>query len=322
MLGMGMSQSNASSPGSLSRATYSRGVLLALCGSIMAGIMYYYATLLLPLSGLEIFGWRMVCTVPCLALFIYFYGEWRLVREVLQKVRRRKSFILWLCLSSFLLALQLWLFLWAPINSKALDVSLGYLLMPLVMVVCGRFIYRDKLAPYQKRAVACAAMGVANQGYQVGAISLGTLLVAFGFPSYFVVKKHIKTEGLGGLLSDMALMLPAALWIIWQSPTELTVFTDHPKLFFLLPLLGVISSMAIAFFVTAGRILPMSIFGLLSYMEPVLLVLVALILGERIALRELPTYPLVFMAIAVLALGGLREWKRQAPPLPADAGVE
>jgi chloramphenicol-sensitive protein RarD len=247
-----------------------------------------------------------------MALFIYFYGEWRLVRAVARKAKERKSFFLWLCLSSFLLALQLWLFLWAPINNKALDVSLGYLLMPLVMVLCGRFIYRDKLAPCQKLAVACAALGVANQVYQAGFVSLETLLVAFGFPAYFVVKKHIKTEGLGGLLFDMTLMLPAAVWIIWQSPTELTVFAQHPKLFFLLPLLGVISSMAVAFFVTAGRILPMSIFGLLSYMEPVLLVLVALILGERIPPGEIPTYALVFAAIAVLALGGLREWKRPA----------
>lgn len=293
-------------------SNYTRGVLLSLAGSGMAGVMYYYATLLLPLSGLEIFGWRMVCTVPCLALFIYFYGEWRLVRDLLRRVKERKRLFPWLCLSSFLLALQLWLFLWAPINNKALDVSLGYLLMPLVMALCGRFIYRDRLAAFQKLAVACAVLGVSNQVYQVGAVSLETLLVAFGFPAYFVVKKHIKTEGLGGLLSDMTLMLPAAAWIIWQSPTELTVFTQHPKLFFLLPLLGVISSMAVAFFVTAGRLLPMSIFGLLSYMEPVLLVLVALILGERIAPGEAPTYALVFAAIVVLALGGLREWKRQA----------
>ncbi|MDR1124762.1 MAG: EamA family transporter RarD [Deltaproteobacteria bacterium] len=307
-----MSNANQTGDRGAARANSGRGVLLSLAGSAIAGVMYYYATLLLPLGGLEIFGWRMVCTVPCMALFIWFYGEWRLVREVAQKAKERKSFFLWLCLSSFLLALQLWLFLWAPINNKALDVSLGYLLMPLVMVLCGRCIYRDKLAPYQKLAVACAVLGVANQVYQAGFVSLETLLVAFGFPAYFVVKKHIKTEGLGGLLSDMTLMLPAAVWIIWQSPTELTVFTRHPKLFFLLPLLGVISSMAVAFFVTAGRILPMSIFGLLSYMEPVLLVLVALILGERIPPGEMPTYALVFAAIALLALGGLREWKRPA----------
>jgi chloramphenicol-sensitive protein RarD len=128
-----------------------------------------------------------------------------------------------------------------------------------------------------------------------------------------VVKKRIKTEGLGGLFWDMALMLPAALWILWRSPTELSMFALFPKLFFLLPLLGVLSAMTIAFFVTAGRLLPLSLFGLLSYMEPVLLVLVALILGERIAPHEAPTYALVCAAIAALALGGLREWKRQAP---------
>ena len=38
-----------------------------------------------------------------------------------------------------MLGVQLWLFLWAPLHGRALPVSLGYFLLPLVMVLAGRF---------------------------------------------------------------------------------------------------------------------------------------------------------------------------------------
>ena len=48
--------------------------------------MYYYTSLLTPLSGVEIFGWRMLLTVPCMTVFMLVSGEWRRVLELLRRV--------------------------------------------------------------------------------------------------------------------------------------------------------------------------------------------------------------------------------------------
>ena len=67
--------------------------------------------------------------------------------------------------------------------------------------------------------------------------------------------------------------------------------------------------MALALYMAASRWLPMGLFGLLSYVEPVLLVLVALLLGESLAPGQWPTYAFVFAAVGVLVLEGVwRLW--------------
>lgn len=188
-----------------------KGIAASLIASCLFGMMYYYATLLGPLSGVEIYGWRIIVTVPFLTVFILRGGYWPLVSQVLNAAWKRKFLIPALCLSSFLLGIQLWLFMWAPLNGKALDVSLGYLLMPLVMVLCGRLLYKERLRLFQKLAVLCAALGVGCKVWQVGSLSLETMTVCLGFPAYFVLRKAMKTEHIGGLLIDMVLMLPASL---------------------------------------------------------------------------------------------------------------
>ena len=287
-----------------------KGTGASIASSCIFGATYYYVTLLAPLDGMDVFGWRMMFMVPLLALYIRHTGEWELVASTLRRVKGQKSFALLLCLSSFLLGLQLWLFLWAPLNGKALEVSLGYLLMPLVMVVCGRFVYKDVLEPYQRLAVLSAALGVGNQVWQTGAVSVETLAVALGFPAYFVLRRSMGANHLGGAFIDMALMLPSALFILYQSPVGLDDFLARPALFGMVPVLGIITAVAFTSYLTASKLLPMSLFGLLGYVEPVLLVVVSLLLGESIPVRNIPTYALVFLAVLLLALGGVRSFVR------------
>ena len=162
------------------------GVALSIVSSCLFAILYYYATLLAPLSGKEIFGWRMLLMLPCITAFLVLSGEWRHVNAVWQCLRRKPQMLVSLFLSSFLLGMQQWLFMWAPLNGHGLDVSLGYFLLPLVMLLVGRILYGDRLTSTQKIAALCDAIGAVNELYQVGHLSWSTLLVAFGFPLYFV----------------------------------------------------------------------------------------------------------------------------------------
>ena len=71
-----------------------------------------------------------------------------------------------------------------------------------------------------------------------------------------------------------------------------------------LPVLGLVSAVALALYMAASRLLPLGLFGLLSYVEPVLLALVALALGESIGREQWPSYGPIFAAVGVLVLDG------------------
>jgi len=289
----------------------SKGIALSVLASVLFAVMYFYTSLLAPLTGVEIFGWRMLLTAPCMTVFMLLSGEWRHVGAILKRLLGQPFLLLALPLSAALLGVQLWLFMWAPLNGYSLDVSLGYFLLPLTMVLTGRIVYGEQLSRLQKIAAGLATLGVLNELYQVGSFSWATLLVAIGYPVYFVLRKRLASDNLGGLWLDMALLLPIALWFVQSGEQGFAVVDQHPWLYLLIPLLGLISASALVAYIIASRLLPFSLFGLLSYVEPVLLLGVALLLGESIQAGEWLTYLPIWLAVLVLVYEGFKHLMRQ-----------
>ncbi len=296
-----------------------KGVVLSITSSCAFAGLYYYATLLTPLTGEEIFGWRMLLTLPCVTLFLLLGREWQPVKEIFHRIRHRPLLIIGLICSSALLGIQQWLFLWAPINGRGLQVSLGYFLLPLTMLMVGLLVYRERLTLLQKAAGASAALGVGHEIIQVGGFSWETMLVALGFPIYFVLRRKLNTANLGGLWFDMLFTLPFACWLVFAQQATAAHFEQAPRLYLLIVFLAVISAAAFMAYTVASRLLPFSLFGLLGYVEPVLMVVVALLIGERIKPHEWLTYIPIWAAVALLALEGARHL-RYAPRLRSSAG--
>lgn len=286
-----------------------KGIFYSVAASCVFGIMYFYAQFLKPLGADGTYAWRIITTVPLLTLFMYFLGDLRLIGEIWQRIRRNPPFFLLVLLSSFLGCFQLWLFLFAPMNGWGLEVSLGYFLLPLVLVLCGRLFFKEKLSGFQILASLSAAAGVGYALFQNGTAAWQTLAVAVGYAAYFVVRKLMKTNHLGGFWWDLALSLPYCFGVLLFTPPDIAY--DF-KMLAVIGGLGVLSTLGVGSYLLANRHLPMTVFGLLSYLEPVLLALVSLVfLGESVKPNELFTYTAIWLAIAVLVVEGLLHLKKR-----------
>ena len=160
----------------------SKGITFSVTSSVLFAVLYYYSTLLVPLNGEEIFGWRTLLTFPFLTMFIWSGGRQVMVHALAQRMLRNPALLLGALATSAFLGVQLWLFMWAPLHGRALNVSLGYFLLPLTMLMTGRIVYKEKLSRLQNLAALCAAFGVANELYQIGNFSWETVVVALGYP--------------------------------------------------------------------------------------------------------------------------------------------
>ncbi|MFT3760612.1 EamA family transporter RarD [Thauera sp.] len=295
-----------------------KGLAASITASVLFGVLYYLAPLLAPLDGEQIFGWRMLCTMPFTTMLLFSRGQWPLVRQLVLRAWRQPLLALGIVASSALLGIQIWLFLWAPLHGRALPVSLGYFLLPLVMVLAGRVLYRERLSSLQWLATALAAAGVVHEVVRTGGMPWETWLVALGYTAYFILRRRMGTGHLGGHWLDMLLLVPAASWFVLRAPSSLPLMAENAHLWALVPAVGVISAVALALYMAANRLLPMGLFGLLGYVEPVLLAIVALLLGESIGATQWPTYGPIFAAVAVLMIDGtLRLRQRSQRPAPA-----
>ncbi|NTX27142.1 EamA family transporter RarD [Burkholderia pyrrocinia] len=277
-----------------------RGLMLSVMASTLFALMSAYAKLLAPLTGLDIFAWRVLWTAPGALALIALRGRWPALVALAQRGVRDWRLLIALPASAALLGVQLWLFLWAPLHGRMLEVSLGYFLLPLTMVLVGRFYYHERLDPLQWAAVACAALGVAHEVWTTRAFAWPTLVVALGYPPYFVLRRRINADSLAAFAVEIALLCPIAFAMVATSATRVA---SHPVLWaVLLPGLGVLSTLALASYLKASRMLPMALFGILGYVEPVLLVAVSLLLlGETLSVAKLATYGPIWVAVALTA---------------------
>ena len=288
-----------------------KGLVASIAASVLFAVLYYMAPLLQPLDGEQIFGWRVVWTLPFTTFLMLALGQWPRVKELLLRAWRQPALALALVGSAAMLGVQQWVFLWAPLHGRALPVSLGYFLLPLVMVLTGRVLFDERLSRLQWMATVVAGIGVGHEFMRTGGISWETWLVALGYTIYFVMRRYLHTGHLGGHWLDMALLLPAALWFVMREPSSIPVMAGHTHLWAMVPALGVVSAVALALYMAASRLLPLGLFGLLSYLEPVLLALVAFLLGESIQPAQWPTYGPIFVAVGMLVLDGVLRWRRR-----------
>ena len=289
-----------------------KGLAASVIASFLFGALYLLAPWLAPLDGEQVFGWRILSTLPFTTALLLLRGQWPQVQALLLRARQEPLWGLGLLASAALLGVQLWLFLWAPLHGRALPVSLGYFLLPLVMVLAGRLLFGEQLTRLQWLATVLAALGVLHEIWRAGGMSWETWLVALGYTLYFVLRRHLRTDHLGGHWLDMMLLIPAALWFVLRTPSSFNALAQHPNLWGMVTVLGIVSAVALALYMAASRLLPMGLFGLLSYLEPALLALAALALGESREPGPWPSSGPIFAAVAVLIADGVLRMRQHA----------
>lgn len=293
-----------------------KGVVLSILASCLFGLLYYYPVLLHPLSVIDIFCWRLLTSFPAIVILILIEKQWSAIHLLFVRIKTHPLLLIGLLCSSLLLTVQMMIFIWAPINGHGLSASLGYFLLPLTMVISGQLFYQEKLSFLQKIAVGLAALGVAIEIVNTGAFSWETAVIALGYPVYFMTRRKLQIEGIAGTFSDFFFIFIGCFIYFILNYSWDEIIHDMTSFPIFIPMLGIITAIAFAMYFVARRLLPMGLFGLLGYVEPVLLSMVSvLFLHESVSSEHIISYGLIWLSVCVLALEGslfvLRAIKRK-----------
>lgn len=288
-----------------------RGVALSVGASVLFAMMPGYVPWLAPLDGIQIFAQRVLWSIPLVLLLVVLTRQSALLRETFGRLRREPLLLAACPLAAALIGVQWGLFLWAPLAGKMLEVSMGYFLLPLALVLSGRLFYGERLRPLQRLAVICAVLGVLHELWRTQAFSWLTLITALGYPPYMMLRRWMRLDALSGFVLEMLILAPLAIWlIVAHGPAN--AFADKPELWLLVPGMALIGTLAFASMMASSRLLPMGLFGILSYVEPVLLFAVALlVLGERFDAAQWLTYLPIWLAVLLVGWDSARLLRKQ-----------
>lgn len=286
--------------------TLSKGIFAATASNILFSMLFLYGVWMKPMSGTEVFAWRMVAMLAALLVLMGmsngFQAAERFIRSIGRDWKRRMLIVL----PTPILASQLWLFVWSPVNGEGINVSMGYFLFPLAMMAGGRIWFGERLNALQRAAVAFSCTGVVWELLRSGAFSWTTVWVFGTYPVYYLLRRRLGVPALIGLTLDLLLIAPFALVYILMSTNTLTMMAARPSLAGFTVLLGINS--AVAMHLKASQLLPVAVFGMMSYLEPVLLFAVSvLLLGEPLEPGALTGYGLIWTGICLMLADGRRK---------------
>ena len=294
--------------GTAQQRTLIMGVALAVLSNLLFGVLYAYSSFLAPLSGTQVFIWRMLAMWAALIGYLVISGRLSTHIDKLKSLGSVKQWA-WLLLPTPIFLSQFWLFMWAPVNGQGVQTAMGYFLFPLMMVVFGCVLFGEKLSRLQWLAVGFAALGVGSEIIRTQSVSWATLWVCGTYPLYYILRRLQGIGAVTGLLVDLTIFAPFALaYLFFIAPSSLSLVGGSGFFIAMLAGLGILSVLAMKTNVDASQMLPVNVYGMMSYLEPALLFILAVtVLGNPFESAMVYSYGLIWIGIVFLIIHGIRQ---------------
>jgi len=278
-----------------------KGYAVILTGYIGWGLFPLYWTLLNHVPASEVLLHRMLWSMPLLLLLVMLSQRRRAqVKDALRSWHELR----WLAVSSLVICANWGIYIWAVANHRVIEASMGYFLTPLLNVLAGVIVFREKLSRLNIVAIMFAAAGVAYYVLTTATVPWVGIAVGISFAAYGLMRKQMKTNAVPGLLVEILLLLPFTLaLLLWQQFRGEAMFLHHAwDTDLLLMLGGPITIIPLAFFTAGTRMLPMTTVGILFYVTPSLQFLSGvLLLGESFNLDKLVGFIGIWIGLAIFS---------------------
>lgn len=280
------------------------GLFAGVAAYSLWGVLPAYLKALDDVSALEILSHRILWSVPFGALLIALRSQWK---EVLAAFTTPRVLAL-LALSAAAIAVNWLIYVWAVINDRVLEASLGYYINPLIFVAAGVFVVGERLRRAQVIAVGLAAAGVMVLTIGAGVFPWVSIGLAVFFTIYGYLRKTTPAGAMPGLFVETTLLSPIALiCLFWLSNAGAAVFLEQSAgKDALLILAGPVTVVPLVLFALAARRLLLSTLGFLQYIGPTLQFALGLYYGEAFTPAHVICFGLIWTALAIFSIDAAR----------------
>lgn len=294
------------------------GVAFGLAAYLWWGLCPIYFKSVAHVPPAEVLAHRIVWSLILLLLLMWRRGR---LAELMQAARQPRVLVA-LSVSTVLVAVNWFVFIWAVSTGQLLQASLGYFINPLVNVLLGVVVLRERLRPWQLLSLALAVGAVVLLGMRQGAVPVISLTLAFSFSLYGLIRKLANVGATAGLTIETALLTPLALGVLvlWNAQGTLVFGHLDRATDGLLALSGVVTAVPLIWFAAGARRLRYATMGFLHYVTPTgQFLLAVLAYGEAFSQARLVSFTLIWVALAIYSADAAVALRRGRPRRPVQA---
>ncbi len=282
-----------------------RGIWYAVGAYAVWGLSPLFWNLVPEIGAIDLLVNRVIWSVPMLVLVLVVTRRWPSIGPSYASWRSKLLTVA----AAVLLTINWALFLWSVTNGHVVEASLGYFINPLVSVALGVVILGERLRPLQWAAVAIAAAGVAGMTVRIGSVPWISLILAFSFGTYGLLKKRPETPTpLVSLFGESTLIaVPALIAVLFLLEPSGPALGDSLEVTTFLVSTGLITIVPLLLFGAAAKRIPLSTVGLLQYIAPSLQFLLGVFLyGEVLSQGKMIGFAVVWLALILYSYDSFR----------------
>ncbi|MBB3729141.1 EamA family transporter RarD [Nonomuraea dietziae] len=280
-----------------------RGVLYGVAAYVLWGLFPLYWPLLKPSGAIEILAHRMAWSLVAVVAILAVRRHWSWFRQL---TRRQLGL---LGLAAMLITVNWGTYIYGVNSGHVVESALGYFINPLVSVLFGVILLKERLRTLQWVAVGFGTLAVLVLTIDYGRLPWIALTLAMSFGIYGLVKKKANVGAAESLtVETLVLLAPALAYLVYLEQSGGSTFGDHgPWHALLLAGGGVVTAVPLLFFTASAIRVPLTTIGLLQYIAPILQFLVGvLIVKETMPPSRWAGFAIVWLALAVFTYDSLR----------------
>ncbi|WP_425244685.1 EamA family transporter RarD [Streptomyces citrinus] len=271
----------------------------------MWGLVPLFWPLLRPAGSVEILAHRMVWSLVVVGVALLFVRKWGWARDLLRQPRRLGL----VAVAATVITVNWGFYIWSVNAGHVVEASLGYFINPLVSIALGVLLLGERLRPAQWVAVGVGLLAVLVLAIGYGQPPWISLILAFSFGTYGLVKKKVNLSGVESLAAETAVQfLPALGYLVWLTVQGSSTFaTEGAGHAALLASTGLVTAIPLVCFGAAAIRVPLSTLGLLQYLAPVFQFVLGIVyFHEEMPAERWAGFGLVWVALVVLTWDALR----------------
>ena len=279
-----------------------RAIACAVLAPLLWGFVPIYISILGDADPLEIVVhralWSGVILLGLVILAPSLTGGLAAVRAALSTFGLRIGFALTCGLVTF----NWVIFVYAVQTRQLFEAALGYFIYPLVTVILGMLLLRERLDRLAWVAIGVVAAGVMLKAVNLGDLPWVALALAGSFGLYGVVRKRMGIDPLIGIFIETVMLIPlSVLYLWWRHSTGAVIFFGGGTVNIMLAMFaGIITVVPLVLYHAGNRALPMTVSSLLYYINPTTHMVVGMVYFQlSIPMEEWVVFGLIWAGLVV-----------------------
>ncbi|WML40847.1 EamA family transporter RarD [Neobacillus sp. OS1-2] len=295
------------------------GAIHAAFSYFIWGLLPIYWKLLNHVNAKEILANRIFWSFIFMLIILFFTKKWGLFVRTLKGFAQNKKQMYALGIASILISVNWFIYIWAVNSGHMIEASLGYYINPLVSILLGMVVLKEKLTIYQYISFILAAVGVVIVTVSHGVFPWIAISLALSFGLYGLAKKLINVDSSVGLSLETLVVAPIAaiymIYLIIQGSNSFLTASIGTDL--LLMGAGVATAVPLLYFAKGAQKIPLSLLGFLQYIAPTLtLILGVFVYQEHFSKSQLLAFMFIWTALTIYSLSKTKlvtemKWRKE-----------